>query len=227
MPSEAATGLPALLGLKPGLPRFAVGDLVGIVPPGSTIPRYYSLASSSRDGVLEICVRKQSPGICSEFLHGLLPGDSIGMFIKTNADFRPQRGKAPVIMIGAGTGIGPLAGFIRHNMRRRPVHLYWGGRDPRSDFLYAVDMAQCLEDRRLTRFEPSFSRAVDGRYVQDSLLEDQQSIRELIACGAQVIVCGGREMAAGVRLALDQILLPLGETAQHLKVQGRYLEDVY
>ena len=76
MPSRPRGGIAGLFGLGPRLPRFEVGDLIGIVPPGSAIPRYYSLASSSREGVLEICVRKQTGGLCSEFLHALAPGEA-------------------------------------------------------------------------------------------------------------------------------------------------------
>jgi sulfite reductase (NADPH) flavoprotein alpha-component len=38
----------------PRLPEFEPGDLVGILPPGSDLPRFYSLASSNRDGVGEV-----------------------------------------------------------------------------------------------------------------------------------------------------------------------------
>lgn len=227
MPQASSGGLARFLGLGRKLPRFEVGDLVGIVPPGSPIPRYYSLASASSDGVLEICVRKQTQGVCSEFLHALAPGERIEMFIKSNPDFRPGPGRAPIIMIGAGAGLAPLVGFIRHNTSHRPVHLYWGGRDPRFDFLYVEDLADCLDDARLTRFKPAFSRTVGGGYVQDSLRDDVDAVRDLIVRGARIMVCGGREMAAGVRDAFDDILAPLGETAQHLKSTGRYLEDVY
>jgi len=227
VPSQTRSGLAGFFGISKRLPRFEVGDLVGIVPPGSVIPRYYSLASSSRDGVLEICVRKQTGGVCSEFLHALWPGDEIQGFVKSNPDFRLGRGRAPTIMIGAGTGIAPLAGFIRHNRRHRPIWLYWGGRDPASDFLYAVEMSECLDDTRLTGFKPAFSRTVGGSYVQDSLRQDMTKIRDLVAQGAGIMVCGGRDMASGVRAALDDILAPLGESAQHLKATGRYREDVY
>jgi len=220
-------GLTAWLGLGGRLPRFEVGDLVGIVPPGSAVPRYYSLASASRDGVLEICVRKQTGGLCSEFLHALTPGDTVEAFVKSNPDFRPGRGRSPLIMIGAGAGIAPLVGLIRHNQHHRPVHLYWGGRDPQSDFLYDVELAQCLDDARLKRFTPAFSRTVGGRYVQQSLRDDVDTIRDLVAQGARIMVCGGRDMAGGVRAALDDILAPLGQSAQSLKSTGRYLEDVY
>ena len=139
---------------RPGgaaMPRFEVGDLVGILPPGSPVPRFYSLASSSSDGVLEICVRKHPGGLCSSFLHSLQPGEAIDAFIRANPAFRPSSGKAPVILIGAGTGVGPLAGFIRSNAKRRPMYLYFGGRDPRSDFLYKAELKGWLADKRLTR----------------------------------------------------------------------------
>ncbi|MGO6908205.1 N-acetylglucosamine transferase, partial [Rhizobium ruizarguesonis] len=37
-----------------GFPRFEAGDLIAIVPQGSELPRFYSLASGTKDGFLEI-----------------------------------------------------------------------------------------------------------------------------------------------------------------------------
>jgi sulfite reductase (NADPH) flavoprotein alpha-component len=210
------------------MPRFEAGDLVGIVPPGSTIPRFYSLASSSRDNVLEICVRKLPGGLCSEFLHSLRPGLTIDAFIQPNPDFRPQPGKKPVILIGAGTGIGPLAGFIRHNHKHRAMHLYFGVRDPQSDFLYETELRGWLADKRLTKLFVAFSRITHRRaYVQDHLRMDSVRIRELVAKGGEILVCGGRDMAKGVKQALEEILSPTGQTVATLKQAGRYREDVY
>ncbi len=206
---------------------FNAGDLVGILPPGSPVPRYYSLASSTRDGVLEICVRKHAGGLCSGFLHDLCPGDSIAAFIKSNPDFRPIRGKAPVILIGAGTGVGPLTGFIRANKTARPMHLYFGGRDPNSDFLYGQEMEQWLNEKRLTRLTTAFSRVTDRAYVQDSIRRDGEALRSMIVDGAQILVCGGREMANGVMEALTDVLAPMNMEPATLKAQGRYGEDVY
>jgi sulfite reductase (NADPH) flavoprotein alpha-component len=146
------------------LPRFEAGDLVAILAPGTDLPRFYSLASASTDDVLEICVRKQPGGLCSGFLHELPPGGRIEAFIRPNPSFRPSRGKAPVILIGAGTGIGPLAGFIRHNSVHRPMHLYWGGRHPSSDFLYGPELRQYVDDGRLARLNTAFSREPGGLY---------------------------------------------------------------
>lgn len=208
-------------------PRFAAGDLVGILPPDSAVPRYYSLASSSAEGVVEICVRKHPGGLCSGYLHGLQPGECIDAFIKPNPDFRPVRGDRPVILIGAGTGVGPLAGFIRANSTSRPMHLYFGGRDPDSDFLYEDEINRWLDDRRLTSLHTAFSRVDARAYVQDRLRQDAVALRRMIADGAQIMVCGGRDMAAGVMEALRDVLVPAGLEPAILKAQGRYAEDVY
>lgn len=209
------------------LPHFEVGDLVGIVPPGSDVARYYSLASASRDGFLEICVRKQSGGLCSEFLHALSPGDEIESFIRPNPDFRPDRGRRPLILIGAGAGVAPLAGFVRENRQHRPVHLFFGGRDPASDYLYRDDLQTALRDGRLTSLHTSFSRVIGGGYVQTGLLGEAETLRRLVGQGAQIMVCGGRNMASGVREAIDACLAPLGLSTDALKQNGRYLEDAY
>ncbi len=218
-----------LLGLLGGnrLPHFEVGDLVGIVPPDSAIPRFYSLASKSRDGFLEICVRKLPEGLCSVFLHGLKPGERIDGFIQLHPDFRPASGKAAVILIGSGTGIGPLAGFIRNNTGKHPMYLYWGGRDPASDFLYEPELSEYLADGRLTGLHAAFSRVKDGAYVQDKVLDDATQLRQLIESGAQILVCGSRGMAKGIAQALDEILAPLKLDVQKLRTQGRYREDVF
>jgi sulfite reductase (NADPH) flavoprotein alpha-component len=214
-------------GRRGRLPGFAPGDLVGILAPGEPMPRFYSLASSSNDGVLEICVRLRPGGACSTFLHGLQPGESVHAFIRENPHFRPSAGRAPLILIGAGAGVGPLAGFVRANTDGRPVHLYFGGRSPASDFLYEHEFTQHLIERRLTSLNTAFSRAAEPAYVQDRLVADAGHLRELIRHGAQVLVCGGRDMAQSVAHTLERVLHPLGTDLATLRSDGRYVEDVY
>lgn len=218
--------LRGLLGLS-DLPHFEAGDLAGIVAPGSPVPRFYSLASGSKDGFLEICVRKHPGGLCSEMLHGLPVGGHIDAFIQPNPDFRPASGKSPVVLIGAGTGIGPLAGFIRNNAGKHPMYLYWGGRDPASDFLYEPELDGYLADQRLTGLNAIFSRTANGGYVQDRLLDHSSQMRRLIEDGAQILVCGSRAMADSIRHTMEAILTPIGRDVATLKLQGRYREDVF
>ncbi|MBQ0920129.1 PepSY domain-containing protein [Hydrogenophaga aromaticivorans] len=211
-----------------GLARFAAGDLVGIVPPGSAVPRYYSLASSWKDGFLEICVRQLPGGLCSTHLIGLKMGDSITAFIRPNPGFALPRTRRPVLLIGAGTGVAPLAGFIRRNDRRRPMHLYFGGRDPARDFYFGPDIQRWLGEGRLATLQTVFSRVPDGGgYVQDALRRDAERVRGLVAQGAIVRVCGSRAMAQGVAEALDTVLAPLQLSVSTLKAKERYAEDVF
>ena len=226
VPAAAATGWRSWLGFS-GLPPFETGDLLGVVPPEGAAPRYYSLASAATDGVVEICVRRQHGGVCSTYLTGLQPGATIEAFVRPNARFRPAAGDVPVILIGAGTGIGPLIGFVRHNPPQRPMYLYFGARDAEDGFLYRDELHGLVGDRRLHALTTAFSRSVERAYVQDRLVADAQRLRELVGQGAQVMVCGGRKMAAGVADAWERILAGSGLTVALLRTQGRYVEDVY
>ncbi|WP_018262090.1 PepSY domain-containing protein [Methylobacterium sp. WSM2598] len=208
-------------------PPFRAGDLLGILAPSTEVPRSYSLATSSEDGVLEICVRRHAGGLCSGFLHGLPIGGSVRAFIRANPEFRPAPGRAPLVLVGAGTGIGPLIGFVRANRARRPIHLYWGGRRPESDYLYARELAEHLAAGRLTALRTAFSRQPGGGYVQDRLAADAALVREQVHRGGQVLVCGGRSMAQAVRRVLDGAVQPLGLDVTTLRSRRRYAEDVY
>lgn len=210
------------------LGHFAAGDLVGILAPGSAVPRYYSLASGSQDGFLEICVRLLPGGLCSTHLLGLQPGDSIAAFIRSNPGFALPRTRRPVLLIGAGTGVAPLAGFIRRNDRHTPMHLYFGGRDPAQDFYFGPEIQRWLGEGRLARVQTVFSRIPEGGgYVQDALRRDAERVRALLAQGALVRVCGSRAMAKGVAEALDAILAPLSLNVATLKAKERYAEDIF
>ncbi len=214
---------------RPGrLPTFEAGDLLGVMHPQAAIPRFYSLASSARDGIVEICVRLMPGGLVSTALHALEPGDRIEAFVRENPSFRPSEAAPSLILIGAGAGLGPLAGFVRESDGSRPVHLYWGGRSPASDFLYEDELAQALAEKRLTSLVTAFSRDPrSGAYVQDRIAADEHRFRELVRHGAQILVCGSRDMGQAVAHTLDRIVRPLGLDLATLRAGGRYVEDIY
>jgi sulfite reductase (NADPH) flavoprotein alpha-component len=166
-------------------------------------------------------------GLCSSQLTALEPGETIAAFVRPNPAFRPARGRKPVILIGAGAGIGPLAGFARGNRGCRPMHLYFGIRHPASDALYAEELCNWNKDGRLTSVSTAFSRTAHPAYVQDILCKDAERICKLIAAGGQILICGSRDMAAAVATVLADILAPQGFNLALLKANGRYAEDVY
>ncbi len=207
--------------------RFEAGDLIGILPEGSEVPRFYSLASSSRDGFVEIVVRKYPGGLCSGQLLALEPGQRVQAFLRRNPAFHAGRGRAPLLLIGAGSGVGPLAGMIRANRRGRQVHLFYGLRDRASDFFYGEELSAWQAEGRLGRLVTATSRGARPHYVQDALRAEGAAVARLVRDGARVMVCGGREMAAGVAEALAEILAPSGLSPVTLRAEGRYVEDVY
>lgn len=210
------------------LSHFEAGDLVGILPPTSAVPRYYSLSSSYKNGFLEICVRRFSDGVCSSYLHSLKIGDTIQAFIKANPGFALEGSRRPAVLIGAGTGVAPLVGFIRNNDRCNPMFLYYGSRDPAKDFYFDQELQGWLRDRHLTRLQTTFSRVPNGGgYVQNLLDQDADHLRKLISDGAIVRVCGSRPMAQSVVQELDKILSTANLSVQQLRTEGRYAEDVF
>lgn len=208
-------------------PKFEVGDLVGIMPPGSDFARYYSLASCDEEGMLEICVRKQIEGECSGFLHNLEEGDVIQAFIQKKASFRPAQDANSVIMIGAGTGMAPLQGFIKQNEKQVPYYLYWGGRLQNSDYIYEDKLSEALASARLKQLRLAFSRSAKPQYVQNLLTDDAKGLSQRILDGAQIMVCGSKAMADGVRVSLDKILKQEHLSVAELEQAGRYVQDVY
>jgi sulfite reductase (NADPH) flavoprotein alpha-component len=207
--------------------RFEPGDLLGVVPEGSAVPRLYSLASGSRDGFIEIVVRRHVGGLASGQLTQLEPGQTAQGFWQRHPGFHAGRDRTPLILIGAGTGVGPLAGFIRNNTSHRPVHLFFGLRHPDSDFLYRNELSGWQADRKLAHLSIAVSRGQRPQYVQDALRQQAPRITAAISQGARIMVCGGREMARGVADALTDILKPAGLTPAMLKAGGRYVEDIY
>ncbi len=211
-----------------GLAPFEAGDLVAIVPPGGGVPRYYSLASSTADGFVEICVRQIPGGLCSTHLLGLQPGERVAATIRANPGFALPRAPKGVVLIGAGTGVAPLAGFIRRNRRRTPMHLFFGGRDPARDYYFGPDIERWRAQGQLASVHTVFSRVSGGGgYVQDALQRHAEHLRKLLAGGAIVRVCGSHAMARGVAETLDAVLAPLRLSVKQLKAQERYAEDVF
>jgi len=190
--------------LQPGWPGLAGADLVNPVTCWAS------------------CRHKGKKRGFTHLLH-----QQVTVYSRSAFENSPVAGTEPVILVGAGAGIGPLTGFIRKNTDRNPMYLYWGGRSANSDFLYQPELGHYLEDRRLTGLSTAFSRSDERAYVQDRLRQDQTALRQMVETGAQILVCGGRDMAAGVKQVFEEILQPLRLEVDDLKVQGRYLEDVY
>lgn len=213
--------------LSQGFSQFEAGDLLGFLPEGADNPRFYSLASGIHDGFIEVVVRQHTGGLASGQLMAMQPGQTARCFLQHNPGFHFTQTVTPLILVGAGTGVGPLVGFIRSNKQRRPIYLFFGFRHPDIDFLFQEEFSLWQSEGKLSQLNIAVSRAAQPQHVQDVLYQEKELVLRLIHQGASIMVCGGQSMACGVNEVLTEILKPAGLTPAILKSEKRYAEDIY
>ncbi|SOY69492.1 Putative sulfite reductase (NADPH) flavoprotein alpha-component [Cupriavidus taiwanensis] len=237
----ADTTLAAALATRIALPATHLAALRGVAPQQlvdalAPLPhREYSIASLPRDGQLELLVRQARHddgrlGLASGWLteHAAV-GSRIALRIRANRSFHAPAHERPLILVGNGTGLAGLRAQLkaRAEAGRRRNWLLFGERSARHDAFFAEELAGWRADGTLARVDHAWSR--DGgapRYVQDALRLQADGVRQWVADGAAIYVCGSLQgMAGGVHDALAGIL---GEDAlRRLADDGRYRRDVY
>ncbi|WP_294239237.1 cytochrome P450 [uncultured Sphingomonas sp.] len=244
------------------LERFASADMalgvfIAALPPMRA--RQYSIASSPLVGpsrcaltvsVLEVPALgadRLHQGVASTFLARLKDGDTLGVAVRpSQAGFHlPADPLTPVIMVCAGSGIAPFRGFLQERAVRKaagerlgPALLFFGARDPDSDFLYR-DELEDWQDMGVVSLRMAFSATGrDGIVrVQDAIRRDRTEIAALFRAGARILLCGdGERMAPAVRETFIRIYE--AEThashaealawADRIEREGvRYVADIY
>jgi sulfite reductase (NADPH) flavoprotein alpha-component len=168
-------------------------------------------------------------------------GDRLAIYVKPNRHFRlPLDGSRPIIMIGAGTGIAPYRGFVAERAEtgaRGKSWLFFGERNYTTDFLYQTEWQAHAEAGALHRIDVAFSRDQPEKiYVQHRLWERRSEIRDWLADGAHIYVCGDEKgMGRDVDETLARILaeatssdIETGRAGlKELARAGRYQRDVY
>jgi sulfite reductase (NADPH) flavoprotein alpha-component len=213
-------------------------------------PRYYSIASSQKlvgeEAHLTIArVAYESAGRARTGVASSLvadrrrAGDSLNVFVKPNPHFRlPKDPAAPIVMIGAGTGVAPYRGFLQEREATGAAGHSWlifGFRHFLYDFLYQLEIQDWLKSGVLGRLDIAASRdQPEKRYVQHVLWEQRDRLRDQLAEGATLYLCGdAKHMARDVDATLMRILADgkdaaAGQAALDAMVtSGRYKKDVY
>jgi sulfite reductase (NADPH) flavoprotein alpha-component len=169
-------------------------------------------------------------GLGSGWLTEFAPlGAEISLRVRANPNFRLPASDAPMILIGNGTGIAGLRSLLKARIARQH-HRNWlifGERSATHDAFFDDELRGWQREGALQRFDRVYSRdQIERRYVQHRLLECADVLREWIAVGAHIYVCGSLAgMAPGVHSALIEVL---GEsTVESLTVEARYRRDVY
>ena len=127
--------------------------------------RAFSIANSPHnDDLLELHIRHVDGGIFTDFLFQNMPENSSLQLQGPLGSFylREDRNR-PIIMVGGGTGFGPLKAMIEHiefTKFNQPIHLFMGVRALRD--LYMDDMVkQWLKNNKNLSFTPVLSEPMD------------------------------------------------------------------
>ena len=219
------------------LPDWQAGDLVQVSAPADRdYPREYSIASLPADGQIELLVRVH---VREDGSHGVASGwlclqaaerDTILIRVRQHSRFQQGANAArPMILIGNGTGIAGLRAHLKHRIAigRHDNWLVFGERNAAYDHFCRDDIDAWQREGALASLSLAFSR--DGgepRYVQHALGAQAEQVRQWVARGAAIYVCGSLQgMAAGVHEAM---LAALGQQQlDQLDADGRYRRDVY
>lgn len=220
-----------------GLPPWEAGDLVQVRAPGDPQrPREYSVASIPADGRIHLLVRQQRqpdgrPGIASGWLtEGAALDQPIALRLRPHRNFRLGDNRTrPLILIGNGTGLAGLRAHLRARAAAGAGRnwLIFGERNAAHDRYYRHEIDDWLARDLIVRADFAFSRDQPERqYVQHRLVAAAATVRDWIAGGAAIYVCGNAVgMATAVDAALGQILGD--ELRDRLLAEGCYRRDVY
>jgi sulfite reductase (NADPH) flavoprotein alpha-component len=219
------------------LPAWQAGDLVQVsAPDDPDFPREYSIASLPSDGAIELLVRLHVRddgvlGVASGWLC-LQAGasDTVALRVRQHRRFQAGENDArPMILIGNGTGIAGLRAHLKARVAAGEMRnwLVFGERNAAHDHFCRAEIEAWQRDGALPALCLAFSR--DGgqvRYVQHALAAQAAQLRDWIAQGAAIYVCGSLQgMASGVH---DAIVAALGQDQlDQLDAAGRYRRDVY
>lgn len=213
-------------------------------------PRLYSIASSQSEVGDELHLTVDHlrytvdgvahRGTASGPLADLAEAQSVRAFVQPNEHFRlPADPAAPLILMGAGTGIAPYRGFLQERIVQGATGKAWllfGAQRFATDFLYQAEWLKARKAGQLDRIDLAFSRdQIEKVYVQQRVREQGARLHGWIEDGAHLYVCGSIAMGQAVHQALRDVLQArLGLDAEaaeqrlrDLQKAGRYSKDVY
>jgi NADPH-ferrihemoprotein reductase len=213
------------------------------------VPRYFSIASDqlAQPKHIFITMAVMEGGVCTTMLKNATLGDKFPVFVRKSTFHLPLRSKTrPLIMIGPGTGVAPLMGFLHRRTQWKAkgqeigeAHLYFGCRKQDEDHIYKEAMYEALGSGVLTALRVAYSRDQSTKvYVQNLLKEDAAVIWDLLGKGgANLYLCGdAKHMAKDVEKTLieDVLMAHGGKDAkeaeaflQNMSRDARYFKDVW
>ena len=210
--------------------EFCSGDLLAITPPNSTYERMYSIASLYQRNTILLTVKKQSNGLCSNFLSGLKSGDLLNARIVRNTKFHVPVNFQKLLFISNGTGIAPFIGMATENKHSKSITFLWGGRTESSFSLYKPLVEPLLEHQKIASFSIAFSNDANhpSEHVQDLLIQQKALIQKHLASDSAIMICGAKQMGEDVLKIIEDSLTEFTEQSiDYFIDSGKIKVDTY
>ena len=191
-----------LVTLKKNKQKIQSGDLLAVFPEREKTERLYSIALYKNNILLSI--KRHVKGICSNYLNDLSVGEFLCGYVLKNKSFHLPKGSKKIILIATGTGIAPFLGML-DNEHKKEIALYWGGKTKESFDLYKPFIKKALEQNKLQKFFPAYSRCKNKTYVQDLILRDKKMVAATLKENGSLMICGSIAMQEGIFKVLEKI----------------------
>ncbi|MGF1910518.1 sulfite reductase flavoprotein subunit alpha [Vibrio kasasachensis] len=229
---------------------LSLAEILSLLKP--IAPRAYSISSSLNKHQNEVHLTisnvryqhsdREYNGTCSTWLADIVAeGQTVPCYFAPNKNFAiPNDDKAPMIMVGPGTGIAPFRSFLEEReISAAPGDnwLIFGDRNMANDFIYQDEIEILQHKGTLTRLDLAFSRdQAEKIYVQDKMRENGAELFAWLERGGYFFVCGDAyHMAKDVDKTLHAVIAEHGKMSEQesneyvaqLKKQKRYVRDVY
>jgi len=186
---------------------------------GKKITRAYSTSSPPAGNRFELCLNRVSDGIMSPWLFEVAPGQTIEMKGPLGGHFVwPAETQGPIVLIGGGSGVVPLASMIRHRATSGgmlPVSLIYSSREWdevifRDELLAFDDKRDCFDlTLTLTRDKPrrdkDFGRRIDPEMIAGVLSRLPARPALAYVCGANPFVTAAADALIAAGIAAEQI----------------------
>lgn len=208
-----------LLGTPPNEPlTWRAGQYLEIVL-GDGVRRCYSMANAPRAGGLrqiELHIRHMPGGRFTDHVFGRLrERDLLRVEAPQGSFFVDEDSDKPVVMLASGTGFAPIQAMVEASLAqglRRPIDVYWGGRQWVDLYLDAHARRWAAENEHV-RYVPVLSGpCIDpswtGRsgFVHLAVLQDHPDLS-----GHQVYACGAPPMVDAARRDFNEAGLPVNQ----------------
>jgi NADPH-ferrihemoprotein reductase len=193
-------------------------------------------------------------GVCSTHLSKKMGSDPtryVRVFQRPSTFRLPADSRAPIVMVGPGTGIAPMRAMLQERAYQRDtLHqkvgcniLYFGCKHQAKDYLYRDELETWSRPGGiLNHLHLAFSRDQSTKvYVQNFLLQNGAETWQLLRDdnesegGAYIYVCGGVKMGQDVAEALKEIIsvhgsMPMDAARDYLAKlshDGRFVQELW